>query len=119
MAMRRKTVWGGKVSGTHAGSGFGRTGVLALVLLILSSAPLWAQSRARLSSSLEQHIASRSAAPVDVIVHGSRRRGARDCRAPRAAHQEESDGGRRAAGDRRPASRRSAPRSITCRATSR
>jgi subtilisin family serine protease len=50
-----------------------KTHALALTVAatLLSSAPLWAQPRARLSESLQKHVASKSAAQVDVIVHGT------------------------------------------------
>ena len=40
-----------------------------VVLLLFAAAPVWAQ--ARLPESLRKHVESKSARPVDVIVHGS------------------------------------------------
>jgi serine protease AprX len=77
MAIQRKTVWGGPPSNLHRRSeAVRRAGpfgpaVLGLAITILSITPLWAQSGARLSDSLRKHVASKSTAPVDVIVHGS------------------------------------------------
>jgi hypothetical protein len=67
MAMQRKTVWGNKVSGS------GRTFLVLLALVVLPSAPLWAQAdgAARLPDSLKRYVASKSTQPVEVIVHGT------------------------------------------------
>jgi subtilisin family serine protease len=58
MKLRRKALWGGRLA-------------LAVAVLLFASAPLRAQPRARLSDSLRKHVAAKSAAPVDVIVHGT------------------------------------------------
>jgi len=70
MKLRSKSVWGGR---PQVGSGFSRTctALSIALLLVLTSAPLGAQSRARLSDSLQRHVASKSASSIDVIVHGS------------------------------------------------
>ena len=61
--IRSKTVWGFKR--------WHRASALSTALLLLTSAPLWAQPGARLSDSLRKHVSSKSAGPIDVIVHGS------------------------------------------------
>lgn len=75
MKIRSKSVWGNK---RPVGSGFSRTFTfsrtciaLSIAFFLLSAAPLWAQPRARLSDSLQKHVASKSAGSIDVIVHGS------------------------------------------------
>ena len=61
MALLDKGVWGFNLGGSGA--------LVCLSGLLLTSAPLCAQ--ARLSDSLQKHVASKSAQTVDVIVHGS------------------------------------------------
>src|SRR5688572_22979118 len=55
MALLAKSLWG--------------SSVVALALVVASSAPLFAQGR--LSPRLQKHVASKSTQTVDVIVHGS------------------------------------------------
>jgi hypothetical protein len=44
---------------------------LALTVLLIPGKAVWAQSHARLSSSVQQHLASGSKTPIDVSVRGT------------------------------------------------
>ncbi|HET9467129.1 MAG TPA: S8 family serine peptidase, partial [Vicinamibacterales bacterium] len=62
MTVRHKGVWGAQPR-------WHMVLTLSLAFLLSTYAPLWAE--ARLSESLRKHVASKSAQPVDVIVHGT------------------------------------------------
>ena len=69
MAIRRKTVWGGRVAAFVRRAGPVGPAIAAVAIALVTAAPLWAQ--ARLSESLRRHVASGSTQKIDVIVHGS------------------------------------------------
>jgi hypothetical protein len=76
MTIQQKLIWGAK--STPVVSAFRRTVIrrtlivtFTLAIALLPGKALWAQPHARLSPSLQKHVASKSTAAVDVIVHGT------------------------------------------------